>query len=83
MSPRFRPAAPERPILPPPLWRRLTGELATNWVAGWYVLTGLVALLGATGPLALSGWAVGGPFGLGQLGVALVFQAARRSGGSP
>jgi cytochrome P450 len=21
--------------MPPPLWRRLSGELATNWVAGW------------------------------------------------
>jgi cytochrome P450 len=21
--------------MPPPMWRRLTGELATNWVAGW------------------------------------------------
>jgi cytochrome P450 len=35
MSARFRPAAPFRPSLPPPLWRRLSGELATNWVAGW------------------------------------------------
>ena len=35
MSPRFRPAAPFRPDLPPPMWRRLSGELATNWVAGW------------------------------------------------
>jgi cytochrome P450 len=33
--PRFRPAAPVRPTLPPRLWRRLSGELATNWVAGW------------------------------------------------
>src|ERR1700758_333338 len=33
--PRFRPAAPPRPVIPPPMWRRLTGELATNWVAGW------------------------------------------------
>lgn len=32
---RFRPAAPFRPAMPPPMWRRLTGELATNWVAGW------------------------------------------------
>lgn len=32
---RFRPAAPVRPAMPPPLWRRLSGELATNWVAGW------------------------------------------------
>jgi cytochrome P450 len=21
--------------MPPPMWRRMTGELATNWVAGW------------------------------------------------
>ena len=35
MTARFRPAAPFRPALPPPLWRRLSGELATNWVAGW------------------------------------------------
>lgn len=36
MSPaRFRPAAPPRPAMPPPMWRRLSGELATNWVAGW------------------------------------------------
>lgn len=34
-QPRFRPAAPVRPLMPPPVWRRLTGELATNWVAGW------------------------------------------------
>jgi len=34
-SPHFRPAAPVRPVTPPPLWRRLSGELATNWVAGW------------------------------------------------
>lgn len=34
-SARFRPAAPVRPDWPPPLWRRLSGELATNWVAGW------------------------------------------------
>jgi cytochrome P450 len=33
--PRFRPAAPYRPVMPPPMWRRLSGELATNWVAGW------------------------------------------------
>ena len=33
--PRFRPAAPYRPVAPPPMWRRLSGELATNWVAGW------------------------------------------------
>lgn len=33
--PRFRPAAPFRPVTPPPMWRRLSGELATNWVAGW------------------------------------------------
>jgi len=32
---RFRPAAPFRPTMPPRLWRRLSGELATNWVAGW------------------------------------------------
>lgn len=36
MSPaHFRPAAPFRPVMPPPLWRRLSGEMATNWVAGW------------------------------------------------
>jgi cytochrome P450 len=36
MSPaRFRPAAPPRPVVPPSIWRRLSGELATNWVAGW------------------------------------------------
>ena len=36
MSPvHFRPAAPFRPVMPPPVWRRLSGELATNWVAGW------------------------------------------------
>ena len=36
MSPaRFRPAAPFRPVAPPPMWKRLSGELATNWVAGW------------------------------------------------
>ncbi|CAN7427953.1 cytochrome P450 [Phenylobacterium sp. LjRoot225] len=34
-QPRFRPAAPFRPTTPPRLWRRLSGELATNWVAGW------------------------------------------------
>src|SRR5689334_20226870 len=33
--PKFRPAAPVRPTMPPSLWRRLSGELATNWVAGW------------------------------------------------
>ena len=33
--PKFRPAAPIRPTTPPSLWRRLSGELATNWVAGW------------------------------------------------
>jgi cytochrome P450 len=35
MTSRFRPAAPVRPVVPPPLIRRLSGELATNWVAGW------------------------------------------------
>jgi cytochrome P450 len=35
MSIRFRPAAPFRPVMPPPMWKRLSGELATNWVAGW------------------------------------------------
>jgi cytochrome P450 len=35
MTARFRPAAPYRPVTPPPIWKRLTGELAANWVAGW------------------------------------------------
>jgi hypothetical protein len=50
------------------------------WVAGWYLVVGLVVLLGATGPAALSGWTVGVPFGVGQLWMALVFRSARRSG---
>jgi cytochrome P450 len=35
MTARFRPAAPPRPATPPPIWRRLSGEMATNWLAGW------------------------------------------------
>ncbi len=53
---------------------------AASWVAGWYLAAGGVVLLGATGPSALSGWAVGVPFGVGQLLIALVFHSARRNG---
>jgi hypothetical protein len=51
---------------------------SASWVAGWYLLAGMLVLLQAEGPGAFSGWTMGIPFGLGQLGMALVCQAARR-----
>jgi hypothetical protein len=42
-----------------------------GWVAGWYLSAGFVALFLCAGPVP-SGWAVGLPFGVGQLLFAVV-----------
>jgi hypothetical protein len=43
-------------------------------VGGWYVACGLACLAFAQGPMAFSPWAMGVPFGLGQLLVAAVLR---------
>ena len=43
-------------------------------VGGWYLATALTCLVLARGPNALSPWAMGGPFGVGQLLVAAILQ---------
>lgn len=45
---------------------------ATFWVAAYYLLVGMIVLALAQGELALSPWAMGLPFGLGQLFAAAV-----------
>ncbi|WZO98194.1 hypothetical protein EP7_005250 [Isosphaeraceae bacterium EP7] len=50
----------------------------TSLVAGFYLASGLACLSVAQGPLALSAWAMGVPFGVGQMLAAAVL---RRSGG--
>ena len=45
---------------------------ATTWVAFYYLLAGLAGLSLARGEVALSPWAMGLPFGVGQLLAALV-----------
>ena len=43
-------------------------------VGGWYLATALTCLVLARGPGALSPWAMGAPFGVGQLVVAAILQ---------
>jgi hypothetical protein len=43
-------------------------------VGAWYVACGLASLALAQGPLALSPWTMGVPFGLGQILVAAVLR---------
>jgi hypothetical protein len=80
--------APGTLALLPGLWAILFGlgivaskpylPRCASWVAGWYLLAGVVVLLSAEGSGGFSGWTVGVPFGPGQFGMALVFRAARR-----
>ena len=49
------------------------------WLAGaWYMLTGLVVLSASPGGGALSPWAMGLPYGVGQLLIAAILQASLR-----
>jgi hypothetical protein len=50
-------------------------------VGGWYLATALTCLVLARGPLALSPWAMGAPFGIGQLTVAAILQINTWAGG--
>ncbi len=45
-------------------------------VGGWYLATALACLVLARGPYALSPWAMGAPFGIGQFLVAAILQLA-------
>lgn len=45
----------------------------------WYLATGLACLAFASGEHALSPWAMGAPYALGQLGIAAILQAHARS----
>jgi len=66
----------------PGLWQMLIGlgmfatyrllPKAVFWVAAFYVISGILCLAVARGDLALSPWAMGAPFGLGQLATAAV-----------
>ncbi|HEX3918456.1 MAG TPA: hypothetical protein VHW60_14060 [Caulobacteraceae bacterium] len=70
----------------PGLWQIVFGigvfascRFLPRWMAvvgGWYVLCGLACLAFAQGPLALSPWSMGVPFGLGQILVAAVLRFA-------
>jgi hypothetical protein len=70
-------ATPEHAWLLPGLWQVLFGlgifasyrllPPATFWVALFYLLAGVVCLLIARGEAALTPWAMGVPFGVGQL----------------
>lgn len=72
--------APEHAELLPGLWQILfsLGVFASNRlmpratfaVGLWYLLAGTVSLLLARGDFALSPWAMGAPFGVGQLATA-------------
>jgi hypothetical protein len=45
---------------------------AMFWVAAFYVISGIMCLALARGDLALSPWAMGLPFGIGQFATAAV-----------
>ncbi len=70
-------SAPECAWLLPGLWQIVFSlgvfastpflPRATQFVAGWYLATGLFAVAFARGDLALSPWTMGLPFGVGQL----------------
>ncbi len=47
-------------------------------VGGWYLATALASLVLARGPDALSPWAMGAPFAVGQLTVAAILQLTSR-----
>ena len=47
-----------------------------RWVAGWYMLTGATVLMLTASSPALSPWAMGLPFGIGQLALAAVLKFA-------
>jgi hypothetical protein len=54
---------------------------ATQFVAGWYLATGLFAIAFARGDALLSPWAMAVPFGLGQLaGAAILWSSLREDG---
>ena len=70
-------SVPEGLVLLPGLWQILFGlgifascrllPRAIWYVAAFYLLAGLGTLIVARGPMALAPWAMGGPFGIGQL----------------
>jgi len=74
--------APDAVWMLPGLWQLLfaLGMFAVHrllpkglfWVAAFYMLSGVVCLSLAQGPAALSPWAMGVPFGVGQLATAAV-----------
>jgi hypothetical protein len=48
-------------------------------VGGWYLASGLICLIAAQGPAALSPWAMGAPFGIGQMLVSAVLRFSGES----
>jgi hypothetical protein len=50
-------------------------------VGAWHITTGLVCLVLAQGPAALSPWTMGAPFGIGQILVAAVLRFAGETDG--
>jgi hypothetical protein len=80
--------APLGVALLPGLWAILFGlgivasrpylPRSSVWVAAWFVGAGFLVLLLAPPSGALLGWAIGVPFGVGQLAMGLVFHSARR-----
>ena len=58
---------------------------ATGWVGLWYMCAGIFLLADYAAPSALSGWRVGGVFGVGQLASALVlfWNLERKNGVKP
>ncbi len=74
--------APETVWLLPGLWQILFGlglfatyrllPRALFWVAAFYVVSGVLCLALARGDASLSPWAMGAPFGVGQLATAAV-----------
>ena len=80
--------APAWAAILPGLWQLLIGigilaalpalprQLA--WGAGWYFVAGTVSLLVGAGASHVSSWIMGLPFGIGQLLIAALLQAAVR-----
>jgi hypothetical protein len=59
-------------------WRLLPPQ--TFWVAGYYLLAGVLCLAAARGEYAFSPWAMGGTFGIGQgLAAAVLYCTLERS----
>ena len=51
-------------------WRFLPPSIV--WIGVWYLMAGLVTLIWAQGEAAFSPWAMGLPFGIGQLSAAAI-----------